>query len=309
MTIAPISQWLRQAIEQTQILSKEGWANVLGVNVAMVLQYASGDLVPKARVLRDLVQVVRGHESEDAKRCARSWSELEQLPIRKAHPAARGDALTLAHYIVTPLWDAHRFAVAALPAHEQERLLQNGIGEASRWIIARNRAEAGRHQEDGSSAAPPDAEAHEARGDREDEQDLEDLEDRGAAHDHRDLARAMPAAGTPPAAPPLRLPPMDRDEAPAHLPRLARGSMTPQRLDEDGQGPGVDLAALGALAGPQVQRARPSEDESIESTDRGPGAIDDDVRRAFLARHGPQHLERLRSQWVPLHLRLPRTAK
>lgn len=143
MTSSPISQWLRQALDSTAILSKAGWACVLGVSLDVLAQFLAGDAVPDARTLRSLFLILQDHESEAARRACERWHELAARPLREVHPAARSEAPTLAHYVLGPLWEDHRLAVLALPAHEQEQLLQNGIYEATRWAIARNRADAG----------------------------------------------------------------------------------------------------------------------------------------------------------------------
>lgn len=143
MTLSPISQWLRQALDSTAILSRAGWACVLGISPDALSQVLAGDTVPDARTLRSIFLILQDHESDAARRACERWHELASRPLREAHPTARSEALTLAHYVLGPLWEDHRLAVAALPAHEQEQLLQNGIYEATRWAIARNRAAAG----------------------------------------------------------------------------------------------------------------------------------------------------------------------
>ncbi len=143
MSTSPISQWLRQALESTAILSRAGWACVLGISLDSISQVLAGDTVPDARTLRSIFLIVQDHESDAARRACERWNELASRPLREAHPTARSEAPTLAHYVLAPLWEDHRLAVAALPAHEQEQLLQNGIYEATRWAIARNRAAAG----------------------------------------------------------------------------------------------------------------------------------------------------------------------
>lgn len=143
MSTSPISQWLRQALDSTAILSRAGWACVLGIGLDSISQVVAGDTVPDARTLRSIFLIVQDHESDAARRACERWNELASRPLREAHPTARSEAPTLAHYVLTPLWEDHRLAVAALPAHEQEQILQNGIYEATRWAIARNRAAAG----------------------------------------------------------------------------------------------------------------------------------------------------------------------
>lgn len=143
MTSSPISQWLQQALHSTAILSKAGWACVLGVNLEVLSQYLAGDTVPDARTLRAVFLILQDHESDAARSACARWHELAGRPLREVHPTARSEAPTLAHYVLGPLWEDHRVAVLALPAHEQEQLLQNGIYQATRWAIARNRADAG----------------------------------------------------------------------------------------------------------------------------------------------------------------------
>lgn len=165
MTNSPISRWLRLAFDSTTILSKVGWASVLGVSLDTLSRFLAGDTVPEARTLRSMFLILQDHESDAARQACELWHELASRPLREVHPTARSEAPTLAHYVLGPLWEDHRLAVLALPAHEQEQLLQNGIYEATRWAIARNRAAAGLplilsdDDRQPHAAAPPENEA------------------------------------------------------------------------------------------------------------------------------------------------------
>lgn len=214
MTSSPISQWLQQALDSTAILSKAGWACVLGVNLDVLSQYLAGDAVPDARTLREVFLVLQDHESDAARRACERWHELASRPLREVHPTARSEAPTLAHYVLGPLWEDHRVAVLALPAHEQEQLLQNGIYQATRWAIARNRADAGLplvlSDDDlwAHSATPVAIAAGPSPDDQPPPEDFAPLETQPSI-----LASASPPASLP-----------DFAEEGREVPRLARGS-------------------------------------------------------------------------------------
>lgn len=135
MTPSPLSHWIKHALDHTEILSRKGWADLLARSEAALSRWVSDDDLPKPRVLRTLVETVRDHDSDAARKIAAEWDLLAARPLHEVHPKPPPGVDTLTTLILQPIWSDHKLALDAVPPQEREQILRQGIATATRWLI------------------------------------------------------------------------------------------------------------------------------------------------------------------------------
>lgn len=136
---SPFAEALRRLLEMPDGYSKTEWARLLGVTPSAISQWLGDQTVPRAFVLRALVDAVAWRFGPAA--LDEFW-ELSDLPATQISPIGGRMSPTVRQYMVEPLVEGFQRLLRTLRPEAQEEVLLDAA-EACRAILSGARAEAG----------------------------------------------------------------------------------------------------------------------------------------------------------------------
>lgn len=132
-----LQAWMNYVVVDLSIHKRSEWAHTLGVTPQSIGTWLSGEKFPRAEVLRELVSVLTSTYELVAHKAIDAWGKLSAKPLRQVWPGeTRTDAPTLAHYIVSPLWERLRLSVQSQRASDQDRLLSAFLDTTNRYRLS-----------------------------------------------------------------------------------------------------------------------------------------------------------------------------
>ena len=123
---------LRVLLDDTDIFTRDEWADALGVTTPALSQWVNDHTLPRASTLRSLLDIVRRYKGPSHP-TLRAFDELSEHPAEDISP--HGDRMrpTLGHYVVRPVLEGfQRVLKFTLQPAQQEQVLARAAAESRR---------------------------------------------------------------------------------------------------------------------------------------------------------------------------------
>src|SRR4051794_6485564 len=112
---------LSELIDGTKIFKRREWAIILGVSPAAISQWLSGTTIPRADILRTVVDILDGHDRLPEGLLERFWS-MSKRPVSEVAPesAGRFGTKNIGEYLLAPALKGFHRNFDPLPVEHKE---------------------------------------------------------------------------------------------------------------------------------------------------------------------------------------------
>jgi hypothetical protein len=131
---APISDFarvLRGLLDETGVFSRDEWARVLVVSPAAISQWVNDHTIPRASLLRSILDVVKRH-CGDRHPALLKFFDTARRPADAVSPHGTRMRPTVGHYLVTPVLEGFQRVLETIPPERQEQVLFRAAAECRR---------------------------------------------------------------------------------------------------------------------------------------------------------------------------------
>jgi transcriptional regulator with XRE-family HTH domain len=121
---------LSRLLDETGVHTREEWQELLQVTQPALSQWVNDRNLPRPEILRAIVAEVRNSNSEHASPIITIFEEMSAKPASEVSPlferrAYRG--MTVANYLLIPVWRQLQEQVGRLAPDKQEEVLQQAL--------------------------------------------------------------------------------------------------------------------------------------------------------------------------------------
>ncbi len=124
--LSPFATTLTRLLDETEFYTRAEWARFLGVTPSALSQWVNDRTVPRADLLRMIVDLLRARGGEKAASIVTEFEDLVEKPATDVSPLGSRMSPTIRQYLTKNSFVGLGWALRDLPIEEQERVLADG---------------------------------------------------------------------------------------------------------------------------------------------------------------------------------------